>query len=139
MLYNIYIYSLYCKQKMEINSLEGLVKYVKAYEPEDGLKAIVEYGNKRVEACIEQTWARTRSLIRWTQQRRKKSLKNAILDYDETNETVHVLDVINFVASIEDELKNVLPYVSELFNRIVNNYSTPILISIIIKPNNAKA
>ena len=83
---------------MDISNLKLLVDYIKGANEDNATKAVLEYGNRRAKAAIEEAWKRSDKLLSSVMHNRERRVKNEILDYEAEQSVISLIGLTRYVA-----------------------------------------
>ena len=90
--------------EIQVKSIEDIVAKVTKY-PKLAKDIILSYGNSREEHGIESGWRNCKLVFKRIRDRKKEKLKSQILEWDSENACLSMVELTEFITSIEDEVR----------------------------------
>lgn len=90
---------------MEIKDVKLLVNYIKNADEENATLALKEYGNRRVQYAIEESWKRSHRLLECAMHNREKRIKDHLIEFNDEQSVINLINFTRFFSAVEDRIK----------------------------------
>lgn len=92
--------------ELQVKNVKDIVAKVNKY-PELAKDIILSYGDSREERGIASGWRNCKLIFKRIRDKKKEKLKSQILEWDSENACLSMVELTEFITSIQDEIRKI--------------------------------